>query len=260
MTDNFSNNFEQRVFSTETPPAICEKYARLPQVEDQITEVLQLSEDELIERLAVKNRASEKFLREETLVCLLTLAHREKLFRIESIIAEKLFSICEKNVRKSLRDRPFDQDFVEETIGELRWKMLDQFFNRRHESYDFWEKYFYKALKSLLYAHLRKHSGAHLSTDLFSELGGADDETDYESNLESGGNLAKDFEAKETGRKILAKMPEDWRKIFVLYYLDGETQRTIAETLGVTDRTVRNKLEKIGEFLSEWRGADGEKR
>lgn len=260
MTDNFSETLKRRIFSAETAPVISKKYARFPEVETQIETVLRLSEGEFFEHLAINNRASEKFLREETLVCLLSLAHRENLFDIEDRIAERLFPICEKRIRANLKNQSVDRNFIEEAVGDLRLQMLEQFFNRRHESYDFWEARFYKALKALMFAYLRKHSGRHRATRLFSELDGEDGETNYAERLESPQDFAGDLETATTGRKILEKMPEDLRKIFIFYYLDDETQKTIAERLGATDRTVRNKLEKIGEFLSEWRARDGEKK
>lgn len=256
LTDHFSTNLEQRLFSAETPPKISEKYQRFPAVEKQINEVLQLSEKEFLQRLAINNRESDGFLQEETLVCLLSLAHSENL-SIENQLAERLFALCEKRIRTKLKNQSYSQNFIDEVFGDLRAQMLQQILNRTHESYDFWEARFYKALKSLIYTYLRKHSQNERSTKLFGELFD-ESEGEFENRLASETDLADEVEIKETNRKILGQMPKDLRIIFLLYYRDGETQKTIAETLGITDRTVRNKLDRISDFLNKWRSSDGE--
>ena len=250
MTDNFSDNPTTRIFSTEKPPELRAGYERLPEIENQIVECSQLSETEFAEWLAVQDFHSEKFLRAETLICLLNLAHAENLFELENLIAERLFLMCRRRIRKILQDKSFDADFIEETVRDIYAEMIIQNLERTQKSYDFWEVRFYKALTSLVQNHIRKHSAKYRATALFSELS-------TENEVEFDAGKAEDFsekiEIRETNKKVLEKMPEDLRKIFILYFRDGETQKTIAERLSVTDRTVRNKLEKINKFLDEWR-------
>ncbi|HLM59740.1 MAG TPA: sigma-70 family RNA polymerase sigma factor, partial [Pyrinomonadaceae bacterium] len=244
MTDNLSNKKNQRIFGAEFPPKLNADYERLPEVANQIREVLRLSEAEFANRLAVNDFHSEKFLRAETLICLLSLAHAENLFRIENLIAERLLVVCRNRLRRILRNKSFDENFIEEMMLDIYADIVNQSLGRKHKSYDYWEVRFYKALTALVQNFLRKHSDKYRATALFSELSN-EGETAFEEKLESGENFAREFEIKETSKKIVKNLPEDLRKIFILHYSDGETQKTIAEKLDITDRTVRTKLSKI---------------
>lgn len=259
MSDNLLGNANQRIFGAEIPPKLGGQYARLPEVENQITEALILSVAEFSARLANNDRESEYFLRAETMVCLLCVAHAEDSFHTENLIAERLLLICEKRVRKMLPDKSLDRNFIEEAVRDIYAEMAAQIIRRTEKSYDFWEVRFYKTLTTLTYVYLRKHAAKRRATALFTELSNEDDETDFETRLESGEDLAKKIEIRETSRKVLNAMPEDLRKIFILYYRDDETQKTIAAGLNISDRTVRNKLDKIKDFLNDWRESPGEK-
>lgn len=259
MSDNLLENANQRIFGAEIPPKLDGQYVRLPEVENQIRQVLTLSAAEFSARLANNDRESEYFLRAETLVCLLCVAHAEDSFHIENLIAERLLLICEKRIRKMLSDKSLDRHFIEEAVRDIYAEMAAQIIRRTEKSYDFWEVRFYKTLTTLTYIYLRKHAAKRRATALFTELSNEDDETDFETRLESGEDLARKIEIRETSRKVLNAMPEDLRKIFILYYRDDETQKTIAAGLHISDRTVRNKLDKINDFLNDWRESPGEK-
>ena len=259
MTDNLSSQTYQRIFGAEIPPKLDGQYARLPEVENQIRQVLTLSAAEFSARLANNDRESEYFLRAETLICLLCVAHTEDSFQIENLIAERLLLICEKRIRKMLSDKSFDRNFIEEAIRDIYAEMTAQIISRTEKSYDFWEVRFYKTLTTLTYVYLRKHAAKSRATSLFSELSNENEEANFEDGLEGSENFSKKLEIKETNKKVLGEMPEDLRKIFILYYRDDETQKTIAAGLHISDRTVRNKLDKIKDFLNDWRELPGEK-
>lgn len=259
MTDNLSSQTNQRIFGAEIPPKLDGQYARLPEVENQIRQVLMLSAAEFSVRLANNDRESGHFLRAETLICLLCVAHAEDSFHLENLIAERLLLICEKRVRKMLSDKSLDRNFIEESVRDIYAEMAAQIIRRTEKSYDFWEVRFYKTLTTLTYVYLRKHAAKNRATSLFSELSNENEEANFEDGLESGENFSKKLEIKETNKKVLGEMPEDLRKIFILYYRDDETQKTIAAGLHISDRTVRNKLDKINDFLNDWRELPGEK-
>ena len=54
-------------------------------------------------------------------------------------------------------------------------------------------------------------------------------------------------------REALRALPEQERRAFVLYHYEDWPQDEIAQTLGVTDRTVRNLLVRAQKRLEEWR-------
>ena len=258
MTDNLSNNTNQRIFSAETPPKLNADYNRETEIENQIIECLHLSEREFAARLAIRNFKSENYLKGETLVYLLGLAQSENQYQIADSIAEKLVKITEKIVRVFLRKRNCDENFIEEAIGEMIGEMFTQILGRGERSYEFWEKNFYVALQRLTTNYLRKHGGRAKLTDTFSELLNAENETefDFESNLPKYETLT--IEEKLAIKEIIGKMSGENRLIFIRYHADEWTQEQIADALGITARTVRNRLKQIGEFLEDFRGR-GEK-
>ena len=257
MTDNLSNTPNGRIFAVETPPLLSADYKRLPEIEKQIEECLHLSETDFLARLAIADREAEKFLREETLVCLLSLAHSEKLFQIENPVCERLFASCKKRTERVLRKDSFDENFIEEAVDEIQVQMLKQIFERTEKSYDFWEARFYRALNALISVYRRKHAEKYRATALFSELSN-DNEMDYENSLVDDENFSERREKQLASRQILAQMPKDLRQIFILYYAHEETQEAIAEVFSITARTVRNKLRRIEEFLDARRNPQGD--
>lgn len=257
MTDNFSENSNQRTFTVEVPADLTGNYKRSLLVENQVKEILQFSENEFSERLQFKDSRSEKYLKGETLVCLLNLARTENLSHIEDLIGAKLARICENLIRKFLKGKKIGEDFIEEAVGELTFEMFTQILERREKSYDFWQVNFYVSLQRLTNSYLRKHSAKANLTHTFSELSSAEneDEFNFESSLPEYENLA--IEEKLEIKQILGKMPDEHRKIFILYAVDGWTQEQIAEVFGFTARTVRNRLKQIDEFLRNFRNSKG---
>lgn len=259
MTDNFSNKSEERIFRAANAPELNSAYNRAPEIENQIAECFRFSADELASRLKIEDYTSEDFLRPETLVCLLSLARAENLAQFENLISQRLFLLCRRRVRRMLREKFNDADFIEEAAHDIYADMINQCLERTEKSYDFWEVRFYQALTALVQNYLRKHAVKRQATLLFTDLSG-DEEREFGEKLEDARDFAKDFETKETSKKVLRRMPEDLRKIFILYFREKETQKAIAERLGVSDRTIRNKLEKIEEFLNEWRDSSREEQ
>ena len=55
----------------------------------------------------------------------------------------------------------------------------------------------------------------------------------------------------------LERLPDDESEVIVRRYFDGRTQQKIAESLGVTDKTVRNRETRAKEKLRRWLAEDG---
>lgn len=256
MTDNLSTDKNQRIFGAATSPALNADYKRSPEIEKQIAECLALSEADFRVRLAINKFNSANFLKGETLVCLLGLAHKGNLFQVGDI-AERLTQICENLVRKFLRSKDSRENFIEEAIGEISGEMLIQILGRAEKSYDFWEVNFYSSLERLTNNYLRKHGAKSRLTDTFSELSNHENENefDFENRLEDFGTLT--IEKKLEIKEILGKMTGENRQIFIFHLVSGWTQEQIAEILGITARTVRNRLKTIDEFLKAFRNDYG---
>lgn len=254
MTDNLPKKTEKRIFSAEFPAELNENYRRSPIIENQIKELLCVSEKEFSARLQLKDSRSDNYLKGEILIGLLTLARAENLSRIEDQIAEKLGRICDNLIRKFLKAKGFGENFIEEAVSELTFEMFAQILGRREKSYDFWEVNFFVSLQRLTGGYLRKHGTKARLTATFSELSNAEneDEFNYESNLPEYENL--NAQEKLELKQILGKMPDEHRKIFLLYRVEKWTQEQIAEIFGFTARTVRSRLTEIGKFLEQFRG------
>lgn len=258
MTDNFSNNpRRQRIFSAEFPPELNENNKRSSLIENQITEVLQFSEDDFSARLKITDYKSENYLKGETLICLLNLARAENLVYVADLISNKLAGICDKLVRDFLQKKGFGENFIEEAIGELVFEMFTQILERKEKSYDFWEVNFYVSLQRLTKNYLRKHEAKASLTNNFAELSSVEneDEFDFESSLPKFETLT--VERKLEIKQILGKMPDEHRRIFHLYYIEDWAQAQIAEVFGFTARTVRNRLKDIEDFLEKFRNSQG---
>ncbi len=56
-------------------------------------------------------------------------------------------------------------------------------------------------------------------------------------------------------RQLLDRFPEDLRELAVYYYLDNLTHKQIADMLGVSRRTVGNRLDEFRRFAMELENA-----
>ena len=258
MTDTLSNNKNRKIFVAENPPKLNADYEREAEIENQIIECLRLSEAELAARLAIRNFKAENYLKGETLICLLNLARAENQFQIFDLVAEKLAKVSEKIIRDFLRNSGFDENFIEEAVGETIGKMFVQILERTEKSYEFWEKNFYVSLQRLITNHLRKHGAKANLTKTFSDLSGGEDD---ENEIDFEGSLPKDetltIEEKFEVKEIVGKMSEENRQIFIFHRVEGWTQEQIAVAFGITARTVRNRLKQVDEYLEDFRSRGG---
>jgi RNA polymerase sigma-70 factor (ECF subfamily) len=65
-----------------------------------------------------------------------------------------------------------------------------------------------------------------------------------------GTRMARD-ERNRLIRQIIEDMPEDYRSVLMLKYFDGFSRAEIAETLGVTEQTVKGRLVRASGHLEE---------
>ena len=259
MTDNFSNNLQQqRIFRAERAPELNADYRRPPLIENQFAECLNFSKDELAARIKIKDSRSGKYLRAETLIALLAQARAENLPEIEDLICPRLARIVENLIRNFLWAKNLSENFIEEAVGEIIGEFFGQILERRQQSYNFWEVNFYVSLQRLTKVYLRKNEPKARITDTFSELTSAEnDGLAFEDNLMKYENLT--VQKKLEIKQIVGKMPNEHRLIFICYYIGEWTQEQIAQTIGVTDRTVRARLKAINVFLNDFRASGGEK-
>jgi RNA polymerase sigma-70 factor (ECF subfamily) len=70
-------------------------------------------------------------------------------------------------------------------------------------------------------------------------------EPDELPEVDSGQSLESLFSDSDTARKLIERAPEKLQDVAVLYYLDGLEQEQVAKTLGISRRTVINRLQEF---------------
>ncbi|HEY0881790.1 MAG TPA: sigma-70 family RNA polymerase sigma factor, partial [Archangium sp.] len=62
---------------------------------------------------------------------------------------------------------------------------------------------------------------------------------------------------RETAMKLIRRAPEKLQEVAVLYYVDGLEQEQIATTLGISRRTVINRLQEFVDRSKKFTSRDG---
>lgn len=63
---------------------------------------------------------------------------------------------------------------------------------------------------------------------------------------------------RDTAMKLIRRAPEKLQEVAVLYYVDGLEQEQVAKTLGISRRTVINRLQDFVDRSRKFVGRDGE--
>jgi RNA polymerase sigma-70 factor (ECF subfamily) len=63
---------------------------------------------------------------------------------------------------------------------------------------------------------------------------------------------------RDTAMKLIRRAPEKLQEVAVLYYVDGMEQEQVAKTLGISRRTVINRLQEFIERSKKFVSRDGE--
>lgn len=63
---------------------------------------------------------------------------------------------------------------------------------------------------------------------------------------------------RDLAMKLVARVPEKLRAVVVLYYVDGFDQEQVAQTLGISRRTVINRLQEFSERSRKYLTREGD--
>ena len=76
---------------------------------------------------------------------------------------------------------------------------------------------------------------------------------------EAGDNASPEVDMldRETAMKLIRRAPEKLQEVAVLYYVDGLEQEQVATTLGISRRTVINRLQEFIERSKKFVSRDG---
>jgi len=131
----------------------------------------------------------------------------------------------------TILDEEDAKDLTQEVFYKI-WKGLDSF---RNES----------SLKTWIFRITQNHLKNYLKSKkikkiLSLEFLFEEKNRDFES---------KDYYLSERIESLLSRLPEDYRRVLVLFYIDGFNIKEISEILGTKEGTIKSKLHRAREKL-----------
>jgi DNA-directed RNA polymerase specialized sigma24 family protein len=231
---------------------------RLPEIETEISRLLEAHWESLLVQLQISNQEAEGYVEEEALVFLLRAAAEAGDAEILNEASRILLTRCQKRisgyVRKfNVRLEDFD-DCVSDVVSDLFIKLYDLSSN----VCDFAQVRFWLFLKRFCFNSLSKYQLRQPFVDKTDSI----DETNPETG--QGLDIAdeiKDFSPvdNEDLKKGLAVLPEPIRTAYILRVGEGwqidsiePGVPTLSKYFGKTEKTIRNWLLRAEDLLTEW--------
>ena len=255
-----------------------ELYIREPDVERQIVGALALTREVLRERIAITDRGSPDYLKEECFVYLLRHYHRRGDEGNVSDIAAALLRRGTRIIRRHLRS--LGAEALEEGYSEVVARLLRKILDVATDKADFFQVRFWFAMKRICIqvfdTLLAQHERGRKEVP-FSDVPGYDDEEDAQPETKvlrlteedkrrvsapsDEKALIKSDLQREARRVALTQLKEPFRSAYMLRHChgwpiehQGPSVPTISRYFGKTPRTIRNWLTTAEETLARWRG------
>ncbi len=249
---------EQTLPTASPPNALAgfqtEGRTREPQVEAQVQRLLRAPQSVFWRDARLPDRKAPEWVQEETLVCMLRIwqrssqrADKENAWQIADLLIER----SARFIHQHVSCWKLSPQHVDDCKRDIQVQMLQDLFNDSRGC-EFWEVRFWLCLKRRLLNIVQKYRG--MAQAEFAPPPIEDEEghtTDYFERTADSESLSA-HERVEV-REALRVLPDTERKAFILYHYEDWSQEQIAETLQVTDRTVRNLLSRAQKRLEEWR-------
>jgi RNA polymerase sigma factor (sigma-70 family) len=234
-------------------------YKRAPDIDNQITEALQLDKSDLIERLSIRDANVEGYFKEECLVYLIRHFKREGIHSLEnevmSHLAKRIASYTHNKISKPL-DRRYHDEAFQDVIVEVTCRLTDI----ETDKQDYAQCRFGHWLKRIVLNTIRpyfKRQTQDRDTNSLDQRKEADDSAIADKNSPS----PYDEMLRKEARGALNILEPHERTAFELRYYAGweiENQdpkvMTISRYLKKTPKTIYNWLRNAEAKLKEWRG------
>lgn len=234
-------------------PLQIEGREREPEVETQITRLLDCPSDSLWRQAQQSDHHADGWIQEETLVYFLRQYQRRNDPDTAWKLAEILMERSSKFIRRQIACwKSLTQDNQDECIRDVTEQMILDLFNDGPNC-EFWEIRFWLCLKRRILNRVQKYRRQR-EFEVPSVMTDNEDnayEADRDRRFADTATLSPQMRAEINA--ALAILKENERTAFVLFYYEEWPQQEIARRLGVTDRTVRNLLMKAEERLKKWR-------
>ena len=149
-------------------------------------------------------------------------------------------------IRRMVRDRALAQDLTQETFIRAQ-KGLKDF---RGESNPL--TWLFRIANNLCLDHFRKEKGRGVMIDFFDYLNHRDHGVEESGKDEENGqqvHLLEQREMSECVQEFVDRLPETYRSVMVLYYLEGFSIDEIAGILSTSSVSVRVRLHRAREEL-----------
>jgi DNA-directed RNA polymerase specialized sigma24 family protein len=253
-------------------------YAREPDVERQIAGALVLPREELRKRVAITDRGSSNYLKEECLVYLLRHYQRGGNEGNVSDLAAALVRRSTRIIRKRLR--ALGPEALEEGYSEVVTRLFRKVLDVSSDKSDFFQVRFWFAMERIciqVFGELLAQHERGRNEIPFSQIPGYDDEEDAASETKSPRLTEEDKRSvsapsdekaiiamdlrREVQTVVLTQLDEPFRSAYMLRHCYGwpiehqdPAMRTISRHFGKTPRTIRNWLTKAEKTLARARG------
>lgn len=232
-----------------------EPYVRLPQVECQIDNVIELELEDLRTHLDVFDRKDKTYLASETLIHLIRKARREKNRPVLDASVKALFRRCEANLLKTVDNSlPNAGKIREDTLAELGKLLARDGTGKVPDRLDLFEWRFNLQFQSLRIDAIRRETSAvnrnaSLPSDAtavdVADLEAAFDKVaSCQTTSDAKGIYAPSPEDQMMTRDIyrqLCALPKDERNALIETKIIGLTEEEAGSKLGVSSRTIRTR-------------------
>lgn len=238
-------------------------YRRNAEISAQIEAALELDRKSLLDRAAVADYTSERYLSTECLVFLIRYFHAGE--HNEAVVAlwKFLLARCKPRIERKLPASLFrDGDDRAEAVDDVVGKMMDVIFDLTSDAADYYQVSFGDALDKLL---LKAFHSARLEQEreaISVRISGTDGgELDIDGEeIGSPGATPIDPEARPDeqvllvdAERALAPMKPNHRKAYLLRHFYGWSLKEIGCQFGKTPETISNWLDCADEAVARWR-------
>jgi RNA polymerase sigma factor (sigma-70 family) len=236
-------------------------YERSPEVEAQLRRVLALEETEIMKALQPDYK-SDAHIKDEALCYLIRERLRDGHQESANAVTEVLLQRHAATIKQRIRLAGIDERHREDCDGEITTRLLTELFDTDSNRSDFAQVRFglyFEKLSNGVINRFRKTqqreqqaaSAVHTQDDGAKEIDLLDTLAD---------ERALSAEERAEMRDALARLSKDLREVYTLRYFDGwqiesasTSEPSISRHLGVSSRTVRNRLREAEAILKRWR-------
>ena len=234
-------------------------YERSPEVETQLRYALSLEVAELMEALRHDYR-SDAHIKDEALCYLIREHLRDGLHESANAVAEILLRRHDGTIRRRVEHAGVEEQHREDCGGEITTRLLTELFDTDSDRGDFAQVRFGVYFKKLSYAVINSLRRVQ-QREGESVVSTQDDDAKEFDRLDTlTDERALSAEERALVREALSLLPKDLREVYTLRYFAGwqvesasTSEPSISRHLGVTSRTVRNRLRDAEAILKRWR-------